>query len=281
MTSSGDDVRDMPPTPLLDDSTIDAILDGDHAPPGIEHLTAFAAGVLAVTDDMPPRPSPELAAFLARGGPTLTVERASVVTPAPARHRSVLARAAGLSLALKIAFGTTAAAAGVVGAGAAGVLPGPASRIVRDAIEVVTPVEFSDTDPGGEPRGGEVDRRDADGPGDTQVPSLPGEHGDRVSSDATGESDGEPGVDGPTVAEQAPGAARAPTVPPGQPGGTPPTTTPQGTPGGAGETPGATAPGPDETPGATAPGATADGTAIDQPPAQADATGGGQPSPAP
>ena len=282
MTSSGDDVPDMPPAPLLDDATIDAILDGGHASPGTEPLTAFAAGVLALAEDPPPPPSPELAAFLAHGGPTLTVERATVVIPIRARHRSVLARAAGLSLAMKVGFATAAAAAGVVGAGAAGVLPGPASGIVRDAIEVVTPVEFGDTDPrGGGPRGGEADRRDSDdAPGDAQDPSLPGEHGDRVSSDATGESDGEPGVDGPTVAEQAPGAANRPTVPPGQPGGTPPATTPQGTPGGPAGTPGATAPGPGDTPGATAPGATADGTAIDPQQAQADATGG-QPSPGP
>ncbi len=90
MTSSGDDVPDMRPAPLLDDATIDAILDGDHASPGIEHLTAFAAGVLAVAEDAPPAPSPELAAFLAHGGPTLTVERGHVPAslPAPGTGRS-------------------------------------------------------------------------------------------------------------------------------------------------------------------------------------------------
>ena len=211
MTGTGDDVPEMPAAPLLDEVTIDAIVDGD-APQGVCHLAAFAAGVLAVGDEPPPQPSPELAAFLAHGGPTLAVERATVVLPAVTRRRSVLARVAGVSLVAKISVATTAAAAGVVGAGAAGMLPGPAGGFVRDAIEVVTPVEFTDDDSGGGPDRGDADPSDEPGTapgdlGDAQVPSLPGEHGDRVSSDATGDSDGDPGVDGPTVAEQAPGAA--------------------------------------------------------------------------
>ena len=63
-------------------------------------------------------------------------------------------------------------------------------------------------------------------PGTSGVPSVPGEHGDRVSPDTTGESDGEPGVDGPAVAEQAPGAAHRPAEPPGASGGTAPSTVP-------------------------------------------------------
>ena len=169
---------------------------------------------------------------------------------------SVLAKAAGLGLVAKIGVTTTAAAAGVIGAGAAGVLPGDADRVVRDAIEVVTPVEFTDSGdlddgPGrGRPGEGEpaptTDSGDVDdGPGrgrpgrgepeptadpadpvSSGVPSVPGEHGDRVSPDATGESDGEPGVDGPAVAEQAPGAEHRPAEPPGASGGTPPSTVP-------------------------------------------------------
>ena len=67
----------------------------------------------------------------------------------------------------------------------AGVLPGGADRVVRDAIEVVTPVEFTDRADRLDDRDGEADPVDTDGladTGDAGVPSLPGEHGDRVSS---------------------------------------------------------------------------------------------------
>ncbi len=280
MTGTGDDVPEMPAAQLLDEATIDAILDGDHTPHGVRRLAAFAAGVVAVGEDPPPRLSPELAAFLAQGGPTMAVDRATVVVPAVTRRRSALARVAGVSLVAKISVATTAAAAGVVGAGAAGMLPGPASGYVRDAIEVVTPVEFTDDEPRkGGPDGGDGDTSDGTAPGelgDEQVPSLPGEHGDRVSSDATGESDGDPGVDGPTVADQAPGAANAPPVPPGA-GETPPTTTP---PGASGDTPGATAPGPGGTPSATAPGP-GETPGATTPESQASSAPGDQPPPVP
>lgn len=241
MSDPGDHVPEMTPAPLLDDLTIDALVDGSPAPRGLDQLGAFAAVVRSVGDRPPPRPSPELAALLTRGAQDVA---ALQTTPIPRRatRRSVLAKAAGLGLAAKIGFGTTAVAAGVVGAGAAGVLPGGADRVVRDAIEVVTPVEFTDRADRLDDRDGEADPVDTDGPadtGDAGVPSLPGEHGDRVSSDATGESDGEPGVDGPTVAEQAPGATNRP---PEQSGTAPPASDPQATPGVPDDTPGATAP---------------------------------------
>ncbi len=156
MTGTGDHGPEMPAAPLLDEVTIDAILHGDDAPHGVRNLAAFAAGVMAVGEEPPPQPSPQLAAFLAHGGPTLAVERATVVVPAVTRRRSALARVAGVSLVAKISVATTAAAAVVVGAGATGMLPGPASGVVRDAIEVVTPVEFTDDDPGGEPDRGDA-----------------------------------------------------------------------------------------------------------------------------
>ena len=97
-----------------------------------------------------------------------------------------------LGLAAKIGMGVTVATAGVAGAGAAGVLPDQANERARDAIEAVTPVEFDEP---------------ADDHGDN--------FGSVVSSDATGESDGEPGVDGSEISEMAPGAAHRP-VDPGQ-----------------------------------------------------------------
>lgn len=106
----------------------------------------------------------------------------------------VLATAAGklisLGLAAKVGLGVTVATAGVAGAGAAGVLPDQANERARDAIEAVTPVEFDEP---------------ADDHGDN--------FGGVVSRDATGESDGEPGVDGSEISEMAPGAAHRPTDP--------------------------------------------------------------------
>jgi hypothetical protein len=82
------------------------------------------------------------------------------------------------------------ATASVAGAGATRVLPDQVADVARDAIEAVTPVEFDES---------------------------AGDHtenfGGVVSSDATGESDGEPGVDGSAISEMAPGAAHRPADP--------------------------------------------------------------------
>ena len=72
----------------------------------------------------------------------------------------------------------------MTGAGAAGVLPTAANDAVRSAIEI-DPVDFGSSE---------------------DTPS----YGSKVSADATGESDGEKGVDGQTIADGAPGAAHRP-----------------------------------------------------------------------
>jgi len=113
-------------------------------------------------------------------------------------------KAAGLGLVAKIGLGASLAAAGVASAGAAGMLPAAANHAVRDAIETVTPLGSSDS-------GGD---------------KAPDRFGERVSSDAKGESDGEHGVDGREISEEAPGAAhrsdhsQPPDDPPGQSGET-------------------------------------------------------------
>lgn len=94
---------------------------------------------------------------------------------------------AGLGLAAKIGVAATVTTVGVAGAGAAGVLPDQANQRARDAIEAVTPLEL-------------------DEPADQQGDNF----GSTVSSDATGESDGEPGVDGSEISEMAPGAEHRP-----------------------------------------------------------------------
>lgn len=134
------------------------------------------------------------------------------------RRRNMVARVAGAGLAAKVALGAGAAAAGVLGAG---VLPGPAGRVARDAIEAVTPIQFPRDDHPADDR--PVEGRGGADSDPGSGADEPGEHGDRVSPDATGESDGQPGVDGPQVAETAPGADE-------RSGDTPATTDPPRTP---------------------------------------------------
>ena len=112
----------------------------------------------------------------------------------------ILSRIAGLGAAAKIGIGVSVAAATVAATGAAGMLPAGASHGVRHAIETVTPVKFHESH-------GDHDN-----------------HGSRVSADAKGDSDGDNGVDGRTVSDEAPGAAHRstdsarPDQPPGQTG---------------------------------------------------------------
>jgi hypothetical protein len=190
----------MKATRHIHDDVIEAIVRGEsvhdvHAP-----LMAFADQVRALGDEPVPVPSRELTAVLAGravpvpgADPYLTVVSAAGPGGRPGRKRmpgtetaaAMTTKVAGLSLLAKLGLGTSLAAAGMTGAGAAGVLPTAANDAVRGAIEIVTPVDFGSS-------------------GDT--PS----YGSKVSADATGESDGEKGVDGQTIADGAPGAAHRP-----------------------------------------------------------------------
>lgn len=102
------------------------------------------------------------------------------------RLAGLTGKVASMGLVAKLSLGASLAAAAAAGAGAAGVLPAAANHAVRGAIEGVTPVEF-----------------DSEGNDDANF-------GDRVSDDATGESDGENGVDGQQISDEAPGAAHRP-----------------------------------------------------------------------
>jgi hypothetical protein len=103
----------------------------------------------------------------------------------------------------KLGLGAAIAVGGVGTAGAAGALPDGADLAVRHAIEVVSPVHFNSP----------------------AHHDHPDNFGSRVSADATGESDGQHGVDGRTISAEAPGAAHRdggarPAEPPGQSGAT-------------------------------------------------------------
>jgi hypothetical protein len=195
VTTSGDHGREMSLTWLLDDETSEAIMRCDAVDPRLEHLAVFAKQVRDLGDGPAPPVSQELQALIASGGG----QRSGAV----GRNRmfadqsiTATGRVASLGFAAKLGLGTAAAALSMAGAAAAGVLPDQANDAVRHAVEAVTPVEF--TEPGDE---------------------HPTNFGDRVSRDATGTSDGQRGVDGDTISDEAPGAAHRPADP-GQPAST-------------------------------------------------------------
>jgi hypothetical protein len=204
VSGGGDDGAGMRASRIIPDDVIEAIVRDQPVDSSFAPLVAFARQVRALGDAPVPRPSSELAALLeGRAQPDLgSVDDVGTLGEASSGGRSernrrmpgirtlagVTSKVASLGLVAKIGLGTSLAAAGVASAGTAGVLPASANHAVRDAIEVVSPVEFSE-------------------PGDSEAPDR---FGERVSSDATGESDGEKGVDGREIADDAPGADHRP-----------------------------------------------------------------------
>jgi hypothetical protein len=189
VTGFGDDGPDMSLTWLLDDETSEAIMRCDEVDDRLDRLAAFAKQVRDLGDGPLPPASPALQALIASGGrqgrsATRRSRMLAGGTMTPA------SRVAGLGVAAKLGLGTAAAVVGMAGAAAAGVLPDAAQNAVRHAVEAVTPVEF--TEPADE---------------------HPTNFGERVSNDATGASDGDHGVDGDVISDEAPGAAHRPADP--------------------------------------------------------------------
>jgi hypothetical protein len=180
---------------LLDDETSEAIMRCDAVDPGLEHLAVFAKQVRDMGDGPTPPVSQELQVLMASGGGQ---GRGAVGRDRMFADQTMTAsgRVTSLGFAAKLGLGTAAAALSMAGAAAAGVLPDQANDAVRHAVEAVTPVEF--TEPADE---------------------GPTNFGERVSRDATGASDGQRGVDGDTISDEAPGAAHRPAEP-GRPAST-------------------------------------------------------------
>lgn len=202
MRPAGDHEAGMEAIHYFQDDVVEAIVRGDPVPDSYAPLAAFAEQVRALGNAPAPQPSPELAALFATdlvaahgGRPDGSRPPGEGEVDAPP------SRVAGLGRVAKLSLGTSLVAAGVVGAGIAGVLPAAANDAVRGAVEVVSPVEFDHPE--------------------EKEPNF----GSRVSADATGDSDGESGVDGQQISEEAPGAAHrdggsSPDAAPGQTDGT-------------------------------------------------------------
>ena len=186
MSRFGDHEPGMSINRLLDDDTIESIVRGDEVDPYFEPLAAFARQVRTLGDEPVPTPSPALRALIAQAGTS---------EPRARRRSRMLARGAtptpgnrtGLRLTAKVGLGAAVATVTMAGAAAAGVLPDRANDAVRNAIAAVTPLD--DTEPATE---------------------HPTDFGEWISNDATGQSDGDSGVDGGEISDEAPGAAHRP-----------------------------------------------------------------------
>jgi len=202
VTRRGDDDAMTRATLYAYDEIVEALIRGDDVPAVHAPLATFTREVRALGEEPVPAPSNELTALL------------------EGRPLGVVARVTGAKRLVRVGVGASLTAAGILGAGAVGLLPAAANNAVRGAIEVVTPVQFDDPQ------------------------DHPANFGDRVSSDATGDSDGVNGVDGQEISDENPGAGQrnggsSPDAPPGQTGVTGEDR--------AGQTPAADAPGQNTT----------------------------------
>jgi hypothetical protein len=127
----GDDLGEMPTQRLLDDASVEAVLEGRLVPSELAEL-ASVVGVLRETASRPVQPSFELAAFMAAGG------LAPLDLQQPSRWRVASSKLAGMSMRLKLAAGVAAGITGLTGAAAAaGELPPPVQESVEIAVEAV------------------------------------------------------------------------------------------------------------------------------------------------
>lgn len=193
----------------LPDEALDDLLDGS---PSEEALgTPLAAYLDAVRHDAvttEPRPSAELGVVLAEGLDPAELEARDVLpTTAGAgaiswRRRGrlalrvVTAKFAALGILGKAAAAGAAVTVAASGAGAAGVLPPPAQTTFNEVVGREAPEDALDE--------ADASSEDAETP-----PETPADTSDTapldsdLSDDATGRSDGEPGVDGGEVANDA------------------------------------------------------------------------------
>ena len=206
MSPRGDSDSDMS-TMFLTEDVVEALIKGDAVPTAYDPLARFAAEVRALGDGPAPAPSPDLATLLAGGRllrPTPATPPGRPSGPGARRQASRLGKVAGLGLAAKLGLGATVVAAGVAGAGAAGVLPAPADHVVRHAIEAVTPVSFPSHDQHA-PNGGARVSGDANGvDGRTNSDGTPGAANRSTSSARPDLPPGQSGITGQARADQTP-----------------------------------------------------------------------------
>lgn len=255
MTALGDDVNEMPPH-TLDDETVEAVLRGEFAQPELRPLVEVV-GALRATAALPARPSAELVTRIAAGDfagvPAAAFDPRGGVAETPRGKVGQVVHAgrsklAAMSTRAKVAVGLAAGITALTGVSAAGALPDAAQDRVESVIEVVTPITFDDEpaefgqDVSDDARDGGVDGQDVserardahhpDEPGD-QGRDQPGDQGRRDERKSDDAPDHRP-TDQPAADPTRPDPTRKPDVPGGRDGDTsqlterptePPTTT--------------------------------------------------------
>lgn len=232
MSRHDDYSDDMGPV-LLDDATTEALLRGETTAPDEElaGVSAFLRAMRTSASQQPPPPSPALAALLRQGTPPQALGDVAAV-PAPPRRGSLLRRWQGRVAvsALGLAIGLT----GMVGAGAAGLLPGPVERFVAGLVETLTPLQLPDDGATARRGGGQT----------TPAPGLGGP-ATTVSGGGAGGPDGGPLTPGGAGSGSGPGVTTGSGTGPGSGGAPNPVAPGQGPssgPGPRGPIPGITAP---------------------------------------
>lgn len=209
MSGHGDYSDDMGPV-LLDDAATEALLRGETTASDEElaGVSAFLREMRTFASLPPPPPSPVLAALLRQGAPPQTLGDA-VAFPASPRRVSLLRRWQGRVAvsALGFAVGVT----GMIGAGAAGLLPGPAERFVEALVETLTPLHLPDDVGGGTDRRGGEQPTPAAGQGG---PAATVSGGGATGSDGGPAATAGPGSGPPPGSGTGPGGGGAPN--PGQ-----------------------------------------------------------------
>ena len=178
---------DKMPVPSLDDRALEALLSGARSPQaGFDWLVPFVEDLGEACSEPAPVVRPALALLLAEGFSTGTAGLPATGTgngarpaPAAAGRAKWSTKLRGIGLAAKAGLGLALIAASTTAAGAAGVLPDPAQHAVATVVEAATPFSFPD------------------------AAADKARFGGTVSNDATGASDGVPGVDGKAVSDAA------------------------------------------------------------------------------
>ena len=194
------DVGEMP-VPPLDDRALEALLSGaPSAQSGFDWLLPFVEELGEASRGSAPPMTPALASLVAEG---FSIDKVELPAPHAAGRPKwttklvpvgLVAKFGSLGLVAKAAMGLTLGAASTTAAGAAGVLPAPAQHAVATVVDAATPFTFPD---------------------ETKSKANVGA---TVSADATGASDGVPGVDGKAVSDAARNKTK-PGGPSGVPGG--------------------------------------------------------------
>jgi hypothetical protein len=129
----GDHISEMPTQRLLDDASVEAVIEGRPVPSDLYAL-ASVVSVLRETARHPVRPSHELAEFMARGG------CGGIRRQPSTRWHVAASRLAGMSLRFKLAAGVAAGLTGLTGAAAAaGEMPDAVQASVETAVETAVP----------------------------------------------------------------------------------------------------------------------------------------------